>query len=540
VASDTPTKPPDSEPVQIRFGRYLIHRLLGIGGMAEIYQASVSGPAGFQKPVVIKRVRSQYALHETFVQMFVDEARICASLDHANLVTVFDFGQEDGHYYMAMEMVDGMDLRTAHVRYAQAYGQPLPWGVSTVVVRDALRGLDYAHNLAGPDGQPLGIVHRDIDLANIMVRRDGAVKVLDFGCAKASSAIRRTQTVAGVIKGKLGYMSPEQAEDRPLDGRSDVFAASIVLHELLTGRRLFFGDEPVEVIRSVLTRPIPDPREKHPAVPQALVDVVLTGLARDLQARFSSAAAMADALERIVHEHHLGQSQVAEVFTPLIADHEGARTTGFETTGDERKLTLAAWTESTGDAEPLEIISGVLLEESGSQSGAGGEVVEAGQGEGVAAAGASAGDSAADAPFIDATIITTNPRWMLPDEGATRVDQPTPAAAAAAAAALETTETPGVEAPPVDLHGAPTALVDTREPAVSVSDQDTVLLTEADRKVAPPTQGSDTVATGGAGDVSATSSPDPMRVSRGLLPWLVTGGFIAVVAGLVLYWLLGA
>lgn len=564
MASDTPTKPPDSEPVQIRFGRYLIHRLLGIGGMAEIYQASVSGPAGFQKPVVIKRVRSQYAQHETFVQMFVDEARICASLDHANLVTVFDFGQEDGHYYMAMELVDGMDLRTAHVRYAQAHGQPLPWGVSTVVVRDALRGLDYAHNLAGPDGQPLGIVHRDIDLANIMVRRDGAVKVLDFGCAKASSAIRRTQTVAGVIKGKLGYMSPEQAEDRPLDGRSDVFAASIVLHELLTGRRLFFGDEPVEVIRSVLTRPIPDPREKNPAVPQALVDIVLKGLARDPQARYPSAAAMADALEAILHEHHLGQAQVAEVFTPLIADHEGARTTGFETTRDERKLTLAAWTESTGDAEPLEIISGVLLEESGSQAGVGGEAVEAVEavgGEGGSPAGATAGDSVADAPFIDATIITTNPRWMLPDEGADRAAPRPLAEGAASIASGETTEItetnarPGAEAPPVDLHGAPTALVDTRDSAATVealsdlpdpsalsalSAQETVLLTEADRKVGPLPQGTEASVAGSAGDATATSIEEPLRVSRGLLPWLVTGGLIAVVAGLVLYWLLGA
>ena len=123
--------------VQILFGKYLIHSLLGMGGMAEIYRASVSGPGGFHKPVVIKRVRSQYAEQDNFVQMFVDEARICASLDHANIVSVFDFGQEDGHYYMAMELVDGLDLRTAHVSYAQQYGKPFPWDV-----RELTRSID--------------------------------------------------------------------------------------------------------------------------------------------------------------------------------------------------------------------------------------------------------------------------------------------------------------------------------------------------------------------------------------------------------------
>jgi tRNA A-37 threonylcarbamoyl transferase component Bud32 len=612
VATDTPTKPPDSEPVQILFGKYVIHRLLGIGGMAEIYQASVSGPAGFQKPVVIKRVRSQYAQDETFVQMFVDEARICASLDHANLVTVFDFGQEQGHYYMAMELVDGMDLRTAHVRHAQAHGKPLPWGVSTVVVRDALRGLDYAHHLAGPDGKPLGIVHRDIDLANIMVRRDGAVKVLDFGCAKASSAIRRTQTVAGVIKGKLGYMSPEQADDRPLDGRSDVFAASIVLHELLTGRRLFFGDEPAEVIRSVLTRPIPDPRDKNPAVPPDLAAVVMRGLSRDREARYPSAGAMADALEAIAHAHRLGSAQVAEVFAPLITASRGGRGAAFESTRDERKLTLAAWTESTGDAEPLEIISGVLVDEAdesatadgaGAGAGAGvtagagagadaaagaaisasaGEGREAGTGAGAraapgagaeagapAGAGASGGsgaggvDSAADAPFIDATIVTTNPRWMLPDEAETRVEPSASVSVAAAAGAgpgagahasavgsIDSSSeiAPDFEtAPEVDLHAQPTELVDRRapghaldamagdlhaepielkarrEPAISLSEQETILLTEAQRKGGP----------------SAAPGSARSRMSGLLWTALVITGLL-VLAVLLLYGLSGA
>ncbi len=494
-----PTGSPGSAPVQILFGRYIIHRLLGMGGMAEIYQASVSGPAGFEKPVVIKRVRSQYASNETFVQMFVDEARICASLNHANLVTVFDFGQEEGHFYMAMELVDGLDLRTAHVRYAQAHGKPMPWEASAVIVRDALRGLDYAHNLTGNDGQPLGIVHRDIDLANIMVRRDGAVKVLDFGCAKASSAIRRTQTVAGVIKGKLGYMSPEQAEDRPLDGRSDVFAASIVLHELLTGRRLFFGDDPMGVIQSVLTRPIPDPREKNPAVPEELVQVAMRGLARDRSERYPSAAAMADALDGVTHQYRLSNARVAEVFKPLMGDSPGAM--GTEITQDQKKLTLAAWSESTGDAEPMEIISGVLLQEQD--------------------------DSAADAPFIDATIVVTNPRWALPDEQDTQTDlQPAPGAPAVEPVGLagEQTQLLG-DAPAVGMHADPTAIIGHDSPAVALTDQETVLIGKAER-------------TALTGPLSPTTEQDAPPPPRSNLPLYLLIAALSVAAGVVLVWTL--
>lgn len=525
MPAQTPTGSPGGTPVQILFGRYIIHRLLGMGGMAEIYRASVSGPGGFEKPVVIKRVRSQFAQDETFVQMFVDEARICASLNHANLVTVFDFGQEDGHFYMAMELVDGLDLRTAHVRNTQAHGKPLPWEASTVVVRDALNGLDYAHNLAGADGQPLGIVHRDIDLANIMVTRDGAVKILDFGCAKASSAIRRTQTVAGVIKGKLGYMSPEQAEDRPLDGRSDVFAASTVLHELLTGRRLFFGDDPMSVIQSVLTRPIPDPREKNPTVPELLVQVVMRGLARKREDRYASAAAMAEDLDGIIHQHRLTNAYVAEVFAPLMVDGQSAM--GTEITKDQRKLTLAAWSESTGDMEPMEIISGVLLDEADSD--------------------------VADAPFIDATIVVTNPRWMLPDAHDTQTDlQPAGAVdgpevglhgektallADAQALGLHGEETVMLtDTPAIDLNAEPTAIIGSNAPAVGLTHEETLLLTETEREritgpqpsVPAPTLALDTA-----------PKPEPRAPAGSHLRLYVLIAALSVAAGVVLFWSLG-
>lgn len=458
AAPGAPGRPDLSTPVLIQFGRYTIHRLLGVGGMAEIYQATVFGPEGFEKPVVIKRVRSQYALDETFVRMFADEAKICASLNHANLVSVHDFGQEAGHYYMAMEFIDGLDLRAAHVRHAQRFGKPLPWQVSTLVLRDVLRGLDYAHKLTDPLGRPMGIVHRDIDLANVMVRRDGAVKVLDFGCAKAASFVRRTETVAGTIKGKLGYMSPEQAEDRDLDPRSDVWAAGVVLHELCTGRRLFYGEDAVAVIRSVLGRPIPDPGAMNPEVPEVLSRIVFHALERDRERRFPSAGAMADALEEVILEHRIPTGRIAEVIAPLMDDP--AALAGGLTAG-QRKITLAAWAESTADAEPLEVVSGVLLDDGKTE-------VES-------------------APFIDATILTTNPRWHFPEELSATGGRGATAAAATAAALAPTGErvitreraavelTPPAEAPGA-LHERRTEILQVAAPAAGLHAEETQLL----------------------------------------------------------------
>lgn len=437
----SPSRAGTSTPVLIQFGRYTIERLLGIGGMAEIYRARVSGLEGFEKPVVIKRVRSQYAQDETIVRMFVDEAKICASLNHANLVSVYDFGSEAGHYYMAMEFIDGLDLRTAHVRHAQHYGRPLPWDVSTLIVRDVLRGLDYAHKLTDGAGRPMGIVHRDIDLANVMVRRDGAVKVLDFGCAKAAGFVRRTETVAGVIKGKLGYMSPEQAEDRPLDARSDLWAAGVVLHELLSGRRLFYGEDPLGVIRSVLSRPIPDPRSMNPQVPEALSAIVLRALRRDRDQRFSDAAAMANALEGLILEHRIPSSRITEVLGALMDVPGDQDSPDVGLTQDQRRLTLATWAESTADAEPLEVISGVLVDEGGTD--------------------------VHSAPFIDATIITTNPRWHIPRE--------TPQAGSVGSG-----ESPGLASPV--LHDRRTEILMVHAPPAGLHEEETVLLTEADRK----------------------------------------------------------
>ncbi|MFH2006186.1 MAG: serine/threonine-protein kinase [bacterium] len=331
----------DEQEQQIRLGRYTIQELLGAGGMAEIYRASVEGPEGFAKPIVIKRVKRKFAEQEVFVRMFIDEARINAALDHANIVSVFDFGETDGHYFMAMEYIDGIDLQVAHVRHRERHDGALPWEVAVLILRDVLRGLDYAHRMAGPDGQPLGIIHRDVNLVNVMLRRDGAVKLLDFGCAKASSAIRTTETLVGVIKGKLGYMSPEQTEDEVLDPRTDVFSASIVFHELLTGRRLFYADNDVDMLRAVQERPIPDPRKYTPELPASVVDISLKGLARDRDQRYGSAAEMADALEAIILERRIPVARLRDLVDDLMA--RDALPAQRAVPPQERKKTIRTW-----------------------------------------------------------------------------------------------------------------------------------------------------------------------------------------------------
>jgi len=357
--------------------------------MAEIFRASVTGPEQFAKWVVIKRVKPKYVGQQVFVQMFIDEARINAALDHANIVSVFDFGELDGHYYIAMEYVDGIDLQVAHVRHKERYGRPIPWEVSVLVVRDLLRGLDYAHNATDETGAPLGIIHRDVNLVNVMLRRDGAVKLLDFGCAKASSAIRQSQTMVGVIKGKLSYMSPEQAEDKDLDGRSDVFSAGIVLHELLTGRRLFWGESELEMLRAVKLKPVPDPRKYVPELPESVAQVVLKGLARDRDLRYLSASDMADALEAVVLDCRIPTSRVRDLMRDLMS--ADALPEERSVSRRRRKVTVVTWLNLPIQAPtPPRMVSGELSSLDDADSGA------------------------PDGPRLEqAPAITTDHRWAL-------------------------------------------------------------------------------------------------------------------------------
>jgi tRNA A-37 threonylcarbamoyl transferase component Bud32 len=268
--------------------KYHLGGRIGGGGMAEVFEATLIGAEGFLRPVAVKRIQPSLSSDAIFGQMFVNEARIASFLHHANIAAVLDFDRdEEGRYFLVMELIRGVDLR----RLADT-GR-LPIAISVHIAAEMLRGLDYAHELE-QDGRRLGIVHRDISPHNVMVSWDGSVKLVDFGIAKAMAATGISR--AGTIKGKVAYMSPEQAHAMELDGRTDVFAVGVVLHELLVGERLFRGNTEPEILARLLNQPIPRPTELAPDVPADLDHVVMKLLERDRDARYLSAHAALEAL----------------------------------------------------------------------------------------------------------------------------------------------------------------------------------------------------------------------------------------------------
>lgn len=277
-----------------QFGRYYLTQKIAMGGMAEVFRAKSIGAEGFEKVVVIKRILPHFSEDEGFVTMFKDEARIAAHLAHANVVQVFDFDEVDGLFYIAMEYVEGCDLK--HVLDVGAkVGKPLSIAQAVHVMIEASQGLHYAHSRV-VDGQPLNIIHRDVSPHNMMVSYGGEVKIMDFGIAKAAS--RSTKTRVGTVKGKCAYMSPEQARGKPLDGRSDLFALGVCLWEMLTGKRLFVGESDFETLNNVLKAEVPKPSELNPEVPKELDAIVLKALARDRDERQADVGGFVSELRR--------------------------------------------------------------------------------------------------------------------------------------------------------------------------------------------------------------------------------------------------
>lgn len=223
-------------------GRYEIKRRLAEGGMAEVYLAQATGPEGFAKDVVIKVVRGFLSSDQQFIDMFINEARLSSRLNHANVVQIFDFGKHQQSYFIAMEYVRGTSLFDLRKR-CRDRGIPFPPTLVAEIGAQVARGLQYAHSLSDK-GKPLGIVHRDVTPHNVLLSFDGAVKLTDFGIAKAST----THTAPGVLKGKFAYMAPEQARGEMVDSRTDIFALGVVLWEMLTGGRLFDGDSELAVL----------------------------------------------------------------------------------------------------------------------------------------------------------------------------------------------------------------------------------------------------------------------------------------------------
>ena len=275
-------------------GKYVVRRKLAEGGMAEIYLAAALGPEGFEKDVVIKRVRPGLAGDPDFVRMFIAEARVASRLNHANLVHIFDFDKHQDTYYLAMEYVRGHSLWELR-RRCQERGVAFPPILVAQIGMEVARGLAYAHRLT-ENGQSLELVHRDVTPHNVLLSFDGAVKLTDFGIAKAGGRA----TSSGMLKGKFAYMSPEQARGDLVDARTDVFALGVTLWELLTGARLFEGDGDVAVLRAVQERLIVPPARLNPAVAAPLDAAVMRALERDRDRRWPAAHELERALAEVL------------------------------------------------------------------------------------------------------------------------------------------------------------------------------------------------------------------------------------------------
>jgi eukaryotic-like serine/threonine-protein kinase len=320
-------------------GRYEPIRRLAVGGMAEIYLARILGVGivGFEKLVVLKRILPQHALDPELLRMFLDEARLSATLTHPHVTEVYDVGADGDAPFFAMEYVHGANLRElmrAHARAAGTATAPLELAHAIGIVAAAADGLHYAHDRIGPGGEPLGIVHRDVSPSNVLVSYDGAVKVSDFGIAKW--AFQRTRTQEGTLKGKFAYMSPEQCRGRAVDRRSDVFALGTILYELTTGAPPFSGDSDLEILNRIATGVAPPPvwpEDKGP-YPPALAAIVMRALAPDPAHRFASMQALQVALEGFAREASLPVSTVAlgalmqELFAEELAAWREAQRAG--------------------------------------------------------------------------------------------------------------------------------------------------------------------------------------------------------------------
>jgi serine/threonine-protein kinase len=276
------------------FGEYELHDKIAVGGMAEVFRGAMRGAAGFERPVAIKRILPHLSSDPDFVKMFVDEAKIAVRLTHPNVVRILDLGRVGEDYYIAMELVDGRDMRAVQKRLDERT-ESIPHAITAHIAMKACEALHAAHTTEGPGGKLLGLIHRDVSPANVLVSFEGEVKVADFGLAKAAG--RATQTSVGVVKGKLAYLSPEQAKGRDVDHRSDVFSAGICLWEWLAGRRCYEGRTDIEIALAAQRAEVPPVREIDPTVPAALDAVVMRALRRDPRDRWQTAGRMRDALE---------------------------------------------------------------------------------------------------------------------------------------------------------------------------------------------------------------------------------------------------
>jgi eukaryotic-like serine/threonine-protein kinase len=303
----------------VTFGSYRLIEKLGDGGMAMVYRAVVQGPEGFERPVVIKRVLPELSRDQKFVDMFLSEAKLCARLHHPNIVQVHALGEVGGEYFLAMEYVDGMDLATA-LKRAHDLARPMPLGVACYIASELASALAYAHALTDAEGRPLEIVHRDVNPSNLMLTKQGSLKLLDFGIARAAAhaRVRSEKTRTGTLKGKISYMAPEQAEGVAIDRRADLFALGIVLYECLTLDRLFRGGDEFETLRLVREAKVFPPSSVRPDVDPDLDAVVMRLLQRSPDGRYADGDEVVAVLSPLVHRYH-GEAKGLREFVAQLA-----------------------------------------------------------------------------------------------------------------------------------------------------------------------------------------------------------------------------
>jgi eukaryotic-like serine/threonine-protein kinase len=287
------------EPVEAErvLGRYVLEERLAVGGMAEIFRARDATPQSDGRRLVVKRLLPQLAAEPSFVEQFLHEARVSAQLVHPNVVAVLDVGEWEGDWFLALEYVHGLDLHRLLARSLK-HGEAIPWPLAVRVLHDAALGLGHAHAATGRDGRPLGLIHRDISLRNVMVSTEGVTKVLDFGIARAADRPGRTRV--GTVKGTVGYISPEQLRGEPATPASDQFALGVVAWELLAGRPLFSADTQGEVMRLVLEQRVGPPSDFAPGLPGAVDAAVLRMLQRSPDGRYPGCQAVAEALAEVL------------------------------------------------------------------------------------------------------------------------------------------------------------------------------------------------------------------------------------------------
>jgi eukaryotic-like serine/threonine-protein kinase len=343
-------EPLGTTPDVIRVGRYALHARLGVGGMASVYIGRLQGASGFAKTVAIKRLHPQYASDPEFAAMFVDEARLAARVVHPNVVSTLDVVHSGDDLLLVMEYIDG-DSLAALMRGMAHHSRSMPLDVVSAIFCGVLSGLQAAHTATSDAGEPLSIVHRDMSPENVIVGVDGVARVLDFGIAKASN--KSSVTKDGTVKGKLAYMAPEQVLGKDVTGQADLFAVATVMYELMSGQRLFKGDNDGATVRKLLYDPVRTLKDVVKNVSQALNDVVMRGLARDTSERYANALDMHQALEEAVQP--ATPRRVAEWCRSVVASEISKRASAVSSV--ERVALVASERPPAGAAAPSEMLA---------------------------------------------------------------------------------------------------------------------------------------------------------------------------------------